>query len=376
MITVSQQFEGGNIEIIDATHNENIQLSIRKDTNAKYFQWFYFQALGVKDQACHYHIINAHESSYAQGWSNYHAVASYDQQEWFRVPTHYDGKSLIIKHTSLHNSIFYAFFAPYSWDRALQFFHRLQLSPLCEISEIGRSTQNKPMHCLKIGNDDMHKRRCWFIARQHCGETMASWFMEGFLLRLLDQGDSVSRALLDKAVFYIVPMMNPDGAVLGNLRANAVGIDLNRQWHNPSIEKSPEVFYVRQKMHDTGVDFFMDVHGDEVIPYNFFAGCEGNPNFSSRLQLLEKQFQQFLIETTPEFQTEHGYQKDQFGPENLTLATNYVGYTFDCLSFTLEMPFKDNNNMPDAIYGWSPARCKKLGYDMLTPLHRILPVLR
>lgn len=41
--------------------------------------------------------------------------------------------------------------------------------------------------------------------------------------------------------------MNPDGAVLGNLRTNARGVNLNREWLNPSMENSPEVFLVRKK---------------------------------------------------------------------------------------------------------------------------------
>jgi hypothetical protein len=43
---------------------------------------------------------------------------------------------------------------------------------------------------------------------------------------------------------------------------------------------------------------------------------------------------------------------------------------------TLEMPFKDNANAPDAIEGWSPDRCRRLGEDCLTALHSVLPDLR
>ena len=28
---------------------------------------------------------------------------------------------------------------------------------------------------------------------------------------------------------------------------------------------------------------------------------------------------------------------------------------------TLEMPFKDNADLPDEVHGWSPERCRKLG---------------
>lgn len=66
------------------------------------------------------------------------------------------------------------------------------------------------------------------IARQHPGETMAEFFVEGLLERLYDTSDPVSRRLLELACFHVVPNMNPDGSVRGNLRTNARGTNLNR----------------------------------------------------------------------------------------------------------------------------------------------------
>ena len=97
------------------------------------------------------------------------------------------------------------------------------------------------------------------------------------------------RKLLEKAQFYIVPNMNPDGSRRGQLRTNACGAPLNREWLNPSMERSPEVFLTREKMEETGVDFFIDVHGDEGLPFCFAAGFEGIPNLKEH-----------RIETIPE----------------------------------------------------------------------------
>lgn len=44
----------------------------------------------------------------------------------------------------------------------------------------------------------------WVVARQHPGESMAEWFVEGMLRRLLDGSDATSRKLLQNAVFYVV----------------------------------------------------------------------------------------------------------------------------------------------------------------------------
>ncbi|MDW2373135.1 carboxypeptidase family protein, partial [Vibrio sp. 1078-1] len=166
-------------------------------------------------------------------------------------------------------------------------------------------------------------------------------------------------------VLYVVPNMNPDGGIRGHLRTNAVGVNLNREWQTPSMEKSPEVFLVRERMLETGVDMFLDVHGDEAIPYNFVAGSEGIPSYDENLAALEDAFKQALLTITPEFQDEIGYDKDEPGKANLTVGSNWVAEQFKCLSYTIEMPFKDNNNPPDPLYGWSPERSVMFGQDVL-----------
>jgi len=58
--------------------------------------------------------------------------------------------------------------------------------------------------------------------------------------------------VLRRAVVYVVPHMNPDGAVRGHLRTNAEGANLNREWGEPSLDVSPEVFHTRNAMDATG----------------------------------------------------------------------------------------------------------------------------
>ena len=111
---------------------------------------------------------------------------------------------------------------------------------------------------------------------------MAEWWMEGALEKLTDEDDPVARVLRRECTFRVVPNMNPDGSRRGHLRTNAAGINLNREWHEPSAEKSPEVLCVRNAMDETGVDFAMDIHGDEAIPANFLAGFEGIPSLDGR----------------------------------------------------------------------------------------------
>lgn len=372
---ISSNFDSGNIDVVSDSDINNIQLKIQKDSNSDFFQWFHFRLQGEANKEYTLKIVNAGESTYTDGWKNYRACASYDRKNWFRVPTEFDGTNLVIKHKLEHDNVYYAYFAPYSYERHLDLIGNAQSSPICTVSDLGDTVDGHDINLLSIGTNPENKKKIWVIARQHPGESMAEWFIEGMLERLLNPEDEMAKKILEKAFFYVIPNMNPDGSMSGNLRANASGANLNREWMTPTIERSPEVYYVRQKMHETGIDLFLDVHGDEAIPYNFIAACEGNPSYNDRIKDLEDKFLDDFIEANSHFQKLHGYEKDRFGEANLTLATNYIGETFKCLAMTLEMPFKDNDNEPDEQYGWSPEKCKKLGASVLEPMIKSIKYL-
>lgn len=376
MPKISSNFDAGAISVIDSADSQNIRLALRGDNAASFSQWFYFRLQGAAYQPCRIRIENAGQSSYPEGWEDYQATASYDRSNWFRVPTRYEDGVLTIEHTPLAGSVYYAYFEPYSHEQHLNLLGDAQGSSLCQIDDLGSTAQGRDINLLTIGHQAASDLKIWIIARQHPGESMAEWFAEGLLSRLLDHQDPTARALLDCATFYIVPNMNPDGAALGNQRTNAAGADLNREWQNPSPERSPEVYAVRQKMHETGVDLFLDIHGEEALPYVFAAGCEGNPSYDARLAALEAAFKTTLRQASPDFQDEHGYPKTAPGQANLAIAKSYVGETFGCLSYTLEMPFKDNINLPDDDFGWNGQRSLRLGEAILSAILAVCPQLR
>lgn len=372
---ISAGFDSGNIICLNCEEPDNIRLEIKKDNQSGFYQWFHFRLSGAKDTACQMHIVNAEGAAYTDGYEDYQAVASYDRDYWFRVPTDFDGKTLTIRHTPESDAVYYAYFAPYTTDRHRNLVAQVQAVPGVELECLGETLDGQDLDLLRIGDPEDGKKKCWFIARQHPGETMAEWWMEGFLERLLDEDDPISRTLLSKAVFYVVPNMNPDGSRRGHLRTNAAGANLNREWLTPCMARSPEVFLVREKMKEIGVDFCLDVHGDEALPYNFIAGAEGIPSWNEQRQAQQDTYLAALVQASPDFQTKHGYPIDEPNSSDLLKATDYIGETFKCLSMTLEMPFKDTVETPNVQEGWSPERCKKLAHACLDALHRSFGVL-
>ncbi|MGP9688928.1 M14 family metallopeptidase [Psychrobacter sp. AOP22-C1-C5] len=373
---ITDNFDAGNIEVINLEDKKDIQLAIRPDVGGEFFQWFNFRLSGQVGEQYVLNIVNAGESSYPTGWENYQAVASYDRQHWFRLPTTYKEGKLTIVANLEYATIQIAYFAPYSYERHQDLLAAAQEHPLVTLEHLGETLDKRDLTLVKIGDNDASKRNIWITARQHPGETMAEWLVEGLLQSLLDSDNANSRLLLEKANFYIVPNMNPDGSVRGHLRTNAAGTNLNREWSNPSLEKSPEVFYVINKMEETGVDLFYDVHGDEALPYVFLAGSQGAPSYNERLANLRDKFSDVLKLASADFQSEFGYDIDAPGTANMTLATNWVAERFDCLANTLEMPFKDNDNVPDVETGWSPERSAKLGEASLIAMLAVVDELR
>lgn len=373
---ISANFDAGNIEVINAEDQTNIQLAIRPDVGGEFFQWFNFRLSGEVGEQYVLNIMNAGKASYLAGWEDYQAVASYDREYWFRLPTSYKDGKLTITAELACESIQIAYFAPYSYERHQDLLAAVQVHPLACLEHLGETLDKRDLTLVKVGNGDSKKRSIWITARQHPGETMAEWLVEGLLNSLLDEDSATAKLLLEKANFYIVPNMNPDGSVRGHLRTNAVGTNLNREWANPSLEKSPEVFHVINKMEETGVDLFYDVHGDEALPYVFLAGSQGTPSYNDRLAHLRDKFSEVLTLASADFQSEFGYDIDAPGTANMTIATHWVAERFDCLANTLEMPFKENANLPFEDTGWSPGRSIKLGEASLIAMLAVVDELR
>ena len=370
-LSVSSAFDGGNIRLV-AIDGNRVDLEIAKDNQSDFYQWFYFRLTGARDQAVELRLLNCAGAAYPLGWQDYRACMSSDRETWERVDTAYEGGVLTIRVTPEADSVWFAYFAPYTTERHHDLVAEAAAHPAVTYRTLGQTLDGQEMDYLSIGDGPL---QVWLYARQHPGETMAEYWMEGAIDRLLDESDPVTRVLRRRATFHIVPNMNPDGSKRGHLRTNAVGVNLNREWHEPSAERSPEVLFVRNRMDETGVDFAMDVHGDEAIAANFLAGFEGIPSWSKGQQKLYDRFGEELVRVTPDFQTRQGYEIAAPGKANLSMSTAQLAERFGAISMTLEMPFKDNADLPDPAFGWSPERCRLLARACLDALHAILPEL-
>ena len=125
-----------------------------------------------------------------------------------------------------------------------------------------------------------NKKSVFLIARQHPGETVGSHVIKGCIDFLLTDSDDAKK-LREIYDFYIVPMMNPDGVLVGNSRTSFAGCDLNRRWSKPNEIMHPEIYFTKNLILKTALNqniaFIIDFHG-HFGTYNSLFYCNHKEN--------------------------------------------------------------------------------------------------
>ncbi len=144
MLSIGTQFDAGAIEVIEVGDPLDIRLRLRPDTAADIRQWFHFRLQGAKQKACRLRFLDAGQSAYPDGWRDYRVAASYDRKRWFRMPdTFYDGEVLTIECTPRTDSLYFAYFEPYSWERHLDLLGRIDAAPLARVERLGSTLEGR-----------------------------------------------------------------------------------------------------------------------------------------------------------------------------------------------------------------------------------------
>jgi murein tripeptide amidase MpaA len=376
---ITSNFEQGKIGVLQAERADAIRLELLKDNASHFFQWFYFRVTGAAGQELRMTFVSAQgaNDNRTQGmpdtWPGYQAFASYDLRNWFLVPTHLVGADMTVVFSPAQDSVYFAQYPPYSMERHRRLVAGALRHPRVRLTVLGQTPDGHDMDLLTVGEPGPGKKVCWVTTRQHPNEIQGSWCVEGLLERLLLDEDPFARSLLDKAVFHIVPNMNPDGARRGNTRTNALGANLNREWKDPTPDTAPEVQMVKRRMLQTGLDFYLDVHAwSGSVP--FALGPYRTPGITPKQDALWQRYERALARANPEFQVGNPYPGGGPAPGGayMEMSWNYLTDAFGAFGLLYELIFKNNDKRPDPVHGWSPAKCRYFGHSTLEALHEIV----
>ncbi|XP_019681405.2 cytosolic carboxypeptidase 3 isoform X9 [Felis catus] len=326
------RFESGNLQKVVKVAEYEYQLTVRPDlfTN-KHTQWYYFQVTNTQAGIVYrFTIINFTKpaSLYNRGmrplfYSEKEAKAHNigwqrigDQIKYYRNNQGQEGRhyfSLTWTFQFPHNkdTCYFAHCYPYTYTNLQEYLSSINndsvRSKFCKIRVLCHTIARNMVYVLTITtplkNADSRKRKAVILtARVHPGETNSSWIMKGFLDYIL--GDSSDAQLLrDTFIFKVVPMLNPDGVIVGNYRCSLTGQDLNRNYTSVLKESFPSVWYtrnmIRRLMEKREVILYCDLHGHSRKENIFMYGCDGSERCKA-LYLQQQIFPLMLSKNCPD----------------------------------------------------------------------------
>ena len=176
---------------------------------------------------------------------------------------------------NINTPIYFALCFPYTYSNLQEYLHKISLVKTNK-NKIRFSTLNKticgnPLDIIYISNFNSpqiainSRQSIIFTARVHPGETSGSYVIEGVINNLLNNSEQ-SNGLLDKYIFKIIPMLNPDGVIHGHYRNNILGKDLNRMWQDPRANTTPTIYFLKKLISINKPLFFCDFHGHSNMP--------------------------------------------------------------------------------------------------------------
>ncbi|XP_033727310.1 cytosolic carboxypeptidase 3-like isoform X28 [Pecten maximus] len=184
-------------------------------------------------------------------------------------------------------------------------------------------------------------------ARVHPGESQASWMMKG-LLDYITGPDPGAKQLRNVFIFKVVPMLNPDGVIVGNYRCSLAARDLNRNYRHPRKESFPTVWHVKSMMDKVlerhNILLYCDLHGHSrkhnVFMYGNNTSQDGENNTTgAKAFLQERLFPWIMSQKAPE---KFSFQSCKFQIKRCKEATGRVvmwRQMHILNSFTLEATF-------------------------------------
>ncbi len=220
-------------------------------------RWFYFMASGVKDKTLSLDItFNDSKRPFY----------SYDNVNFMRFSSNEVAvENSTITFTPERDTLFVAYFTPYTMSRNLQKITEWNKVPNVQSFDIGTSMQGAPLRMLAIAEglspksqiipdergrielarEDRNRPIVYIHCRIHPSETPCSWHLEAMIERLIEDSN-FANALRQSAIFYILPFVNPDGVTQGMSRSDSRGVNMEINYDASPEVTSPEVVAIKR----------------------------------------------------------------------------------------------------------------------------------
>ncbi|XP_077995004.1 cytosolic carboxypeptidase 2-like [Glandiceps talaboti] len=402
-LVFESRFESGNLyKAVQRTDNE-YELHLRYDLyTKKHTQWYYFRVHNARPGIRYrFTIINLMkpDSLYNRGmrpllyseldavnkklgWRRWGEEIKYYRNTIRRTNVKGDKYFYSLTWTctfpNANDMYYFAHCYPYTYSDLQSYLLNLQNDPVrsrfCKQRVLCRTLAGNLVYVLTITSPSVNpqhsksKRAVVLTARVHPGETPASWMMKGLLDYLV--GDSADAKLLrDTFVFKVIPMLNPDGVIVGNYRCSLAGRDLNRNYKSVLKDSFPSVCHckmlIRKIMEERDVIVYCDLHGHSRKQNVFIYGCENRHDPVKRLR--ERIFPFILNKNAPD---KFSFQSCKFKVQKSKEGTGrVVMWQMGIMnSFTMEATFCGSSMGKKARYHFSTTDYEAMGYHFCDSL--------
>ncbi|KFU90656.1 Cytosolic carboxypeptidase 3, partial [Chaetura pelagica] len=301
------QFESGNLQKVVKVNEFEYQLTLRTDLyTSRHTQWYYFQVSNMQAGVPYrFTIVNFSKPNslyrhglqpllysevdakkYQVGWRRTGDEIKYYKNNTGQDRHQYFSLTWTLQFPHDQDTCYFAHCYPYTYTNLQEYLVAISKDPVkskfCKIHVLCRSLAGNMIYVLTITNPspsglNTERKAVILTARVHPGETNSSWIMKGFLDYILGDSDR-AQLLRDSFVFKVVPMLNPDGVIVGNHRCSLTGHDLNRKYRSNMRKWYPSIWYtrnmIRRVMEQRGVFLYCDIHGHNRKQNVFMYGCE------------------------------------------------------------------------------------------------------
>ncbi|MGB7324730.1 MAG: M14-type cytosolic carboxypeptidase [Rubripirellula sp.] len=221
-------FPGGKIDRLIENSSDNFEIVIRPETdNSNDSAWYAFRVHSKSSLEIKIRI------RYEGGSHRYAPKISHDRVEWtpadhLIVSRHPGGREVTLKLPVTDKPLWVASQELVSNKDIASWINEFDSKPFISNKEIGQSVNGRPIHSMTIG-DPNAADSIFILSRQHPPEVTGTIGMMHFVETLCADTPLANqfRRLFQTSV---VPIANPDGVAKGYWRANANGVDLNRDW--------------------------------------------------------------------------------------------------------------------------------------------------
>ena len=279
------RFESGNLKRVIQIDDFEYDVIVRNDYNSQgYNAWWYFFSISniIADVKYTFHIkdFSKPDSLYNQGMKP--LIYSTKKADLEGIGWYRDGEEIWYYQNSIkkkkgsgfmftltftieflfdNDEVYIAHCFPYTyrdWKEHIDLVckddwknGKVNMRDKIRKTELWKSLAGNSLDLILISNfTSSEKNIAWreaviIIGRVNSGESNSNFIIEG-ILEFLVSNIEAAVELRNKYVFKIIPMVNPDGVIIGNSIWSLNGQDLNRQYATPTKRASPEIYAIKQ----------------------------------------------------------------------------------------------------------------------------------